>query len=272
MLRPTPSPPGPTATARDLRLNPAGIGRHRVTSVLDADPDLASGLWGEQCVAAARGAMARVIHIEAGERGLSWIEDGLDASGLGLFVLEGLLLRSVTVGGRAGGELLGTGDLIGPAINDRGHDGLSISVAWEAVCPTSVAVLDSRFVRRIAPWPTVAAQLIARATHRTSRLAIIQAAARNPRVAPQLLIMFWLFAQRWGTVGPRGIHLTLPLTHTAIANLAGATRPTVTSTLQHLARADLLRREPGHRWLLTHHAAQALENPEGILRGERRAG
>jgi hypothetical protein len=265
-LQPSPSPAGQAGRERDSRLGQAGNGRRRTTSLLDADPDLAIGLWDEEFLSAARGAIARVIHINETAAGLSWIEDGLDVSGLGLFVLEGLLVRSVTVGRRSAGELLGPGDLIGPAANDRGYDGLTISVDWQAACPTSVAVLDSGFVRRIAPWPTVAAQLIARATHRTSRLALIQAAAHNPRVGPRLLIMFWLFAQRWGTVGPDGIHVTLPLTHTTIATLAGASRPTVTSTLQRLARADLLRRESPRRWLLTHQALRSLDNPEGILR------
>ncbi|MEA2147247.1 MAG: family transcriptional regulator, cyclic receptor protein [Solirubrobacteraceae bacterium] len=265
-LRSRTSPSGQAAGERDFRLGRAGNGRRRTTSLLDADPDLGIGLWGEEFLSATRGAIARVIHLNESHGGLSWIEDGLDASGLGLFVLEGLLVRSVTVGRRSAGELLGTGDLIGPAANDRGYDGLSVSVDWRAVCATSVAVLDSGFALRIAPWPTVAAQLIARATHRTSRLALIQAAARNPRVAPRLLVMFWLFAQRWGTVGPDGIHVTLPLTHKTIANLAGAARPTVTSTLQQLARADLLRRESPSRWLLSNQALQSVANPEGILR------
>ena len=266
-LQPRTSPSGQAGREHESRLGDAGNGRRRTTSLLDADPDLAIGLWGEELLSAARGAIARVIHISESDTGLPWIEDGLDPSGLGLFVLDGLLVRSVTVGGRSAGELLGPGDLIGPAANDRGYDGLSISVDWQAVGAASVAVLDYGFVRRIAPWPTVAAQLIARATHRTSRLALIQAAAHNPRVGPRLLIMFWLFAQRWGTVGPDGIHVTLPLTHTTIANLAGASRPTVTSTLQRLARADLLRRESPQRWLLTHQALRSLDNPEGILRG-----
>jgi CRP/FNR family transcriptional regulator, cyclic AMP receptor protein len=265
-LGPRTSPSGDSAQERDSRLGHAANGHRRMASLLDADRDLASGLWGEELVSAARGVTARVVPIDPSDTALSWIEDGLDASGLGLFVLDGLLVRSVTVGGRSASELLGPGDLIGPATDDRGDEGPTISVHWQAIASTAVAVLDSRFMRRLAPWPTIATQLSARATQRSSRLALIQAAAHHPRVAPRLLIMFWLFAQRWGTVRPDGIHVTLPLTHTTIANLAGATRPTVTSTLQQLARADLLRRDPPHRWLLTHRALQSMDNPEGILR------
>ena len=93
--------------------------------MLDADPDLAGGLWGEEFISAARGAIARAIRINASDPGLSWIEDGLDKGGLGLLVLEGVLVRSVTVGGRSAGELLGAGDLIGPAANDGGDEGPS---------------------------------------------------------------------------------------------------------------------------------------------------
>lgn len=258
-LGPRTSPFGEPIRDHDSLLGHSGGSQGRTTRLLDADPDLATGLWGEQFLLAGRGAVARVIDLRASGDGLSWIEDGLDASGLGLFVLEGLLVRSVAVGGRSAAELLGAGDLIGPSASDR-DDGLPGAVQWQAVGPTTVAVLDSQFVRRIASWPTITAQLSARATHRATRLALIQAVVHNPRVAPRLLTMFWIFAQRWGRVGRDGIHITLPLTHTTIADLVGATRPTVTSALQHLSRAELLRREPPHRWLLTNQALAALDN------------
>jgi DNA-binding GntR family transcriptional regulator len=46
--------------------------------------------------------------------------------------------------------------------------------------------------------------------------------------------------------------------------LVGSRRPTVTIALQRLARAGLLMRESGHRWLLTTHAIELLAHPESL--------
>lgn len=44
-----------------------------------------------------------------------------------------------------------------------------------------------------------------------------------------------------------------------LAELVGATRPTVTTALGRLAARDLLTREPSGGWMLSEHAGEALE-------------
>jgi DNA-binding transcriptional ArsR family regulator len=77
-------------------------------------------------------------------------------------------------------------------------------------------------------------------------------------------MLFWLLAERWGRVGPDGVHVTLPLTHEVLAMLVGSHRPTVTIALQRLARAGLLIRERSDRWLLTNRAIECLGSPESL--------
>src|SRR5215213_11985602 len=84
------------------------------TNVLDEDPELAELLGQARQEAAGVASSASVITIQAG----GW--KGLEAApragrgGLGLLVLEGLVVRRVGFDGRWGAELLGPGDLLRP--------------------------------------------------------------------------------------------------------------------------------------------------------------
>lgn len=57
---------------------------------------------------------------------------------------------------------------------------------------TRLAVLDGAVARRIAPWPTVTAQLLDRVVLRARQLAVLHTVNRVPRVFPRLLIVCWL--------------------------------------------------------------------------------
>ena len=70
------------------------------------------------------------------------------------------------------------------------------------------------------------------------------------RVKLRLLMLFWHLADRWGRVGVEGVILPLSLTHSVLADLVAARRPTVTSALSELAR-DGLMRPYGEGWLLS---------------------
>jgi DNA-binding transcriptional ArsR family regulator len=105
---------------------------------------------------------------------------------------------------------------------------------------------------------------VSRVAQRARYLALTQAVTHLPRVYARLLILFWLLAERWGTVGPEGVRVVLPLTHQVLAMLVGANRPTVTLALKRLASAGLLSRERTDRWLLTRRAIDSLANPESV--------
>lgn len=236
---------------------------HRV-SLLDADPDLGDGIEAAQHHLARRRAAVAVVEIEPPGWDASPISEEADDGWLGLFLLDGLMIRRVTVGKRAACELFGPGDLVRPWDTDGEYAPLPISVDWLVLKPTRLAVLDTAFTLRIAPWPTITSRIIGRVAQRARNLALIQAVSHLPRADARLLILFWLLADRWGRVGPSGVRVTLPLTHEVLAMLVGAQRPTVTIALQRLTRAGLLTRERSDRWLLTRHAIDSLERPESI--------
>jgi CRP/FNR family transcriptional regulator, cyclic AMP receptor protein len=238
-------------------------GRQTV-ALLDADPDLGSGLNAQDFDVARRYAVAGVIEIDAQSWDPSAISAAAEDGWLGLFVLDGLLMRRVTVGKRAACELFGVGDLIRPWDSDGEYDPLPISLDWLVLRPGRLAVLDTAFALRIARWPSITSRLVGKVAQRARYLALTQAVTHLPRTHARLLMLFWLLAERWGRVGPDGVHVTLPLTHEVLAVLVGSHRPTVTIALQRLARAGLLTRASSDRWLLTTRATELLAHPESI--------
>ena len=63
-------------------------------------------------------------------------------------------------------------------------------------------------------------------------------------------MLLWHLAGRWGRVRSDGTVLPLRLTHTVLADLVAARRPTVTSALTELARRGLVR-SSGDTWVLS---------------------
>jgi CRP/FNR family transcriptional regulator, cyclic AMP receptor protein len=242
----------------------------RPVFLLDTDPDLAAELTPEEARVARTRAVASVVELEPPTWDTSEIRQVANPGWLGLFLVDGLLIRRVNVGKRAACELFGPTDLIRPWDTDDEYDALPITVDWLVLRSTRLAVLDTAFVLRIAAWPTIGSRLVSYVAQRARHLALIQAVTHLPRAYARLLILFWLLADRWGKVSPDGIHVDLPLTHEVLAMLIGAHRPTVTIALQRLSRSGFLIRERFDRWLLTKAAIELLEHPEslGLVNGE----
>jgi CRP-like cAMP-binding protein len=173
---------------------------------------------------------------------------GVSADGFGLLTISGYLLRRVGRDGRFGAELLGPGDLLRPW---QFGDGVTLPFepCLRAITPVEVASLDLAFARRAAAFPVVGVQLADRAIQRSRHLAIAMAIQHHPRVDTRLRLLFWHYADRWGRVDSTGISIRLPLTHSAIAELVGARRPTVSTALSALARQERVVRS-GDRWHL----------------------
>jgi DNA-binding transcriptional ArsR family regulator len=237
--------------------------RHLV-ALLDADPDIGVGVPADEAELARSRAVAAVMELEPPSWDTAPIAARAEAGWLGLFVLDGLLIRRVEVGKRPACELFGPTDLIRPWDTDGEYDPLPISVDWLVLKRTRLAVLDTAFVLRVARWPTITSRLVSRVAQRARYLTLTQAVTHLPRAYVRLLILFWLLAERWGTVGTQGVYVTLPLTHEVLAMLIGAHRPTVTIALQRLTRAGFLIRERSDRWLLTNSAIETLEHPESM--------
>jgi len=125
-----------------------------------------------------------------------------------------------------------------------------LTVEWLILEPSRVAVLDERFVRQLARFPQVAGRLFARSVLRSRSLAVNMAIVHQARVDVRLHLLFWQLAGRWGRVRADGIVVPLRLTHTVLADLVAARRPTVTSALSDLSRRGLVR-AVSEGWLLS---------------------
>ncbi len=169
--------------------------------------------------------------------------------GIGLLVLDGLLIRRVGISGSFGAELLGEGDLLRPWQGEDAEPTLPHTTGWKVLQPARVAVLDRAVAHRFARYPELTGRLVARALERSRNLAMNMAIVHQSRIHVRLHMLLWHLADRWGFVRADGTVLPLRLTHSVLADLVAARRPTVTMSLAQLAQ-DQLVHPLEHGWLL----------------------
>lgn len=170
---------------------------------------------------------------------------------LGVLVLEGLLLRSVSIGERQTAELLGPGDVVRPWQDEGPTAVLPSSSAWTALEATRVAVLDDEFAAAAYRFPGIANELLQRVVERCHALSVRLAIASIPSLPDRLLALLWHLADRWGIVEPGGVRVPLRISHQVLAALACAQRPSVSVALKHLVAAGRVARAGDHRgWVL----------------------
>jgi CRP/FNR family transcriptional regulator, cyclic AMP receptor protein len=116
--------------------------------------------------------------------------------------------------------------------------------------PTDLAILDHGLVERMMPFPQLGVELFTRGARRAHHLAVALAVAHHQRTEDRLLLTLWHLAERWGRVHTDGVILPLPLGHQRLADLVGATRPSVTTALGELSRAGSLSRRDDGAWVL----------------------
>jgi CRP/FNR family transcriptional regulator, cyclic AMP receptor protein len=219
----------------------------RTVRVLERDPDLGADLRPHEAALARDELVATLVESDWSERSGTW---AIGDRGLGLLVLDGLLMREVRILSTSSAELLGTGDLLRPSDVD-GQFTLPVpgQVEWTVLAPLELALLDATFLDTACRYPPVVARLMGRAVGRAKALAQHEAVTNLRHVETRLLVQFWHLAERWGRVGREGVTVSLPLTHELLAKLVGAARPSVTTALGHLAaRGDLVKNGGG--WLL----------------------
>lgn len=220
-----------------------------ICHVLREDPELAEALEPDRRVQATETCVAREIRVPGG----AWTGHRalLFDDGIGLLVLEGVLIRRVGIDARFGAELLGEGDVLRPSL-DGAPSTLPLTVDWVVVEPTRLAILDERFTRHLMNYPELVGTLFERAVQRAGCLAVNMAIVHQARVDVRLHMLLWHLAGRWGRVRSDGIVVPLRLTHSVLSDLVAARRPTVTSALSGLSRQGLVRaiREG---WLLSGH-------------------
>jgi CRP/FNR family transcriptional regulator, cyclic AMP receptor protein len=214
-------------------------------NLLTADPDLARHLPPDTVRALTATLHAEVLQLD---RGLWQPPQAAPEPGhLGYLLIDGMLIRRITVDGARSGELLYRGDLIRPWVEDP----ISFCEAdWRVVEPARIAVLDRKVAARLCSRPELNVALLDKQMERARSLAI-NAATENVRgLDRRLLILFWHLAERWGHRDTDGVVIPLRLTHETLSLLIGSRRPSVTTALSSLSAAGALTRDPAKGWIL----------------------
>lgn len=222
----------------------------RGISLLDEDPELATGLPEEDLPLARRVLVVQGLTIDPGP----WAFEEPEPS-LGVLLLDGLVTVNVVVGDRVASELAGPGDVLHAMSAPQAL--LQVEVGLVVSERARAAILDQRFIAAVRRWPVLLLTLHERLRLQQRRLAIHAAIGKLRRVEDRVLALLWHLAERWGRVTPDGVVLPLLLTHETLGRLAGAERPTVTLALGELARTGMVtRREDGS--FLLHEGSQAV--------------
>ena len=211
----------------------------KTVQVLVEDPELGERLSGPRLEAATRDCIARAVQFTTGGPA-GQLERTEMRVGIGLLLLDGLVVRRVGLGGRYGAELLGQGDLLRPWQHEDVGTSLPRTGKWRVLQRGHLAVLDSEFMLRAARYPEVMAALFVRAVRRSRHLAVNVAIMHQPRIDVRLHMLLWELADRFGTVRADGVHLPLRLTHAMLGEMVAARRPTVTKSLGELAERGLV--------------------------------
>ena len=225
----------------------AELGARR-TALVDLDPDLFRGL-GPRELMRIREVGTPVVELEAGE----WEPPYSADAGLGLLILDGLLMRRMSLGNDVATELVGPGDLIRPwvAAADNAAAILDCPVGWTVLHHTRIAVLGRQVALAAAECPGLVLALLDRTSQRSRSQGIFTAISHLKRIDLRVLVLLWHLAERWGRVTPDGVVIPLRLTHQRLALLVGAQRPSVTAALSRMATRGLVERTPNRGFLLT---------------------
>jgi CRP/FNR family transcriptional regulator, cyclic AMP receptor protein len=220
-----------------------------VIRILDADREFGYGLSGEDLERARHLATARTEVVDRGP----WapLANGEDHAGrLGLLVIEGLVIRKLTLANTGFCEVLGRGDVLRPWNEDCGFTVAEVDADWTVLEPLRLAVLDHRFAAVAGRWPSMMDVIFSRLVQRSRSLALQLAITHLTRVDVRLLVALWFMAERWGHVTSDGVVVPIRVTHKMLADMVGARRPSVTSALAHLAPDGLAARRSDGAWLL----------------------
>jgi CRP/FNR family cyclic AMP-dependent transcriptional regulator len=206
--------------------------------LLDLDDDLAQDVEIRMRLSARQHLTARLLEAQEGECDLtSWFASV--GRGPGLLILDGLFVAETRVADRTSSELLGAGDLLQPPRYDA-DEMVGSDLAWRALQPSRLALLDADFAERVRSWPQIHQALFRRAERRSSELDVLRAISSQPRLEVRLVLLLWHLAGRWGRVEPAGFRLCLPLTHRLLGQLVAAERPSITHALHRLCDAGIV--------------------------------
>jgi CRP/FNR family transcriptional regulator, cyclic AMP receptor protein len=220
-----------------------------VIRVFEHDPDLLEGLAPE----VARHVRARLFARRAWADPGPWepeFEAEATVGHLGLLVIDGLLVRTVRLGGRECSEVVGPGDLLRPWDGDDPGASVDSSSEWRVLAPTTFAVLDPAFAARAARFPAIVAALLGRSARRCRALVYQATIAHVRQSDTRVLLALWQLADRWGVVTGDGVRVPVPLTHQLLAQITCLQRPTVSAAIGRLGQSRQVARSDDGGWLL----------------------
>jgi CRP/FNR family transcriptional regulator, cyclic AMP receptor protein len=205
--------------------------RATAVRVLEADPDLGAGIDPGEWEAAVGMSTAAEFKFDRGP----WrFFPPPERGSFGALILEGLILIRIDAGTRSHIEMLGPGDVISPWVGTGPELSAPSLVTASVASKARVALLDRRFAMRTARWPEIHAALIQRCIERARRLSLQSAVNALPRIEERVLMTLWELAFRFGRVTPDGILVDLPISHSQLADVVAAQRPSVSTAVVRL--------------------------------------
>lgn len=215
--------------------------------LFEADPDL----LGEVPAGAAEHLRRQVTASEAVFVHGGWSpgspvsHDGVVA----LLLLDGFLIRRMTVLNAPAMELLAAGDVFSPAEPEL-PDSVYCEVSWRPLTDGRLAVIDDEVMGMLAPFPQVLSQLAGRSHERARSLTLQLAFARLRRVSARLHVLFWHLADRFGRREGGVTIVPLVLPAAVLAGLVSAHRQSTVAALKELGQEGLISRRVDGCWVL----------------------
>jgi CRP/FNR family transcriptional regulator, cyclic AMP receptor protein len=234
-----------------IDLDPVSTTRSAATSravrVLEADPDLGAGIPRDQWQLATAASSAPAFEFERGP----WrFEPPPEPGSFGALILAGMMLIRIDAGSRSHIEMLGPGDLVSPWVGTGTELSAPSVLTASVVARARVALLDRRFALRTARWPEIHAGLIQRSIDRSRRLSLQSAINALPRIEERVEVTLWELAYRFGRVTREGIVLELPISHSQLADIVAAQRPSVSTAVVRLEDQGQISRSARRTWVL----------------------
>jgi CRP/FNR family transcriptional regulator, cyclic AMP receptor protein len=219
----------------------------RAVRVLEADPDLGPGIPHSQWELATAASAAPAFEFDRGP----WrFAPSPESGSFGALIIEGLILIRIEVGTRSHIEMLGAGDIASPWVGTGAELSSPSLLTASVVARARVALLDRRFALRTARWPEIHAALMQRCIDRARRLSLQSAINALPRIEERVEVTLWELAYRFGRVTREGIVVELPISHSQLADIVAAQRPSVSTAVVRLEDQGQISRTGRRTWLL----------------------
>jgi CRP-like cAMP-binding protein len=225
--------------------------------LLEVDPDIGMGLDERARPLLRKLLLVQLILLGVGVVGA----DGTAALDGWAVVLDGVLVRRVSVWGRGSVELLGPGDVLLPAAADTlaSHPA---ATTWRTLTPTRLGRFDGDAFDLIHRYPVLGAALTRRVVERSQALATRLAIVQMPKLEDRLVAVLWQLADRWGHVNGNHVHIGLRVSHALLAELVSAQRPPISLAMGRLIREGVVGRKADGMLYLTRTEMSPRESSE----------